>query len=72
MASSVETDTMAFFESARATACWKSTASIADAVDGKAKTEVWRSRAAPNRAEREENRAGRAILTSFSQYFIAF
>src|SRR5512143_2981596 len=68
-ASSVETDTMALFERARATASWKSTVSIADAASGKANTETWRSRAAPARAEKE-NRAGRAILTSFVQHFI--
>src|SRR5512141_1478614 len=71
-ASSPAADTSALFESGRATAWWKSTASIADAAGGKAKTDAWRNRTATDRAEREENRAGRAILASFAQRFIAY
>jgi hypothetical protein len=64
MASSPAAATKALFESALVTAWRKSTASIADAAGGTGKTDVRRSSDAPNRAEREENRAGRAIMLS--------
>ena len=66
-ASSPAAATKALFESALATAWRKSTASIADAAGGIGKTDVRRRSAAPNRAERKENRAGRAILVSLAQ-----
>jgi hypothetical protein len=59
------------FDNARATAWEKSTDSIADAGGGRGKPSVRRSSAPTDRAEKEENRANRAILVSLLQHFDA-